>query len=75
MVILVCLANELAIADPHSCPLVDAQTEWMSQLGPTMNLRIFWEDVILTAEPENIKVRRNHRITSAMLISVIYRQF
>ncbi|KZP21731.1 cytochrome P450 [Athelia psychrophila] len=33
----------------------DGQTEWMDIIGPTMNLRVFWEDIIFTAEPENIK--------------------
>lgn len=37
--------------------LADAQNLWAGVLGSTFNLRVFWEDIIFTDEPDNIKVR------------------
>ncbi|KIM86025.1 hypothetical protein PILCRDRAFT_816571 [Piloderma croceum F 1598] len=35
--------------------LGDGHWEWIEQLGTTYNLRIFWEDTMVTYEPEHIK--------------------
>jgi len=33
----------------------DYQTEMAEKLGNTHTIRLFWGDLIITAEPENIK--------------------
>ncbi|KAF7982659.1 hypothetical protein HWV62_27113 [Athelia sp. TMB] len=33
----------------------DGQVEWIDKYGNTLNLRVFYEDLIFTTEPENIK--------------------
>ncbi|KAF8585530.1 cytochrome P450 monooxygenase pc-3 [Ramaria rubella] len=30
--------------------------EWMQDFGPILNLRIFWQDTIITTEPDHIKI-------------------
>ena len=41
-----------------NCVLAAYQVELMENLGNTFIFRLFWNDVIVTAEPENIKVWR-----------------
>ena len=40
----------------HNKPVGEDYWEWIEQLGTTFDPHIFWEDTILTFEPENIKV-------------------
>lgn len=40
----------------RSAPLAELQAGWLETLGSTFCLRVFWEDLVMTAEPDNIKV-------------------
>jgi len=49
-------ATFILILAIHNQSTGDGIWEWIEQLGTTYNLRIFWEDIVFTYEPENIKV-------------------
>jgi hypothetical protein len=59
----------------HNKPLGEDYWEWIEQLGTTFDPHIFWEDTILTFEPENIKVCLWSSCRASALECIFKRQF
>lgn len=48
----------------------DGPCRWMQSLGSTINMYVLWEDVILTVNPEHLKVCVNELALLWILISL-----